>query len=109
MPTMIRNLLFAAAIAIGTVPVVGQVAQAQSFEIGGGGLSFGFGDDGVEIGDWDEDDSDYGIELEVADDDEDEDAGIELEWIWRRQLTPESKGPAALGDGVTKERRGRGL
>ena len=77
MPTMIRNLLFAAAIAIGTVPVVGQAAQAQSFEIGGAGFSVGFGDDDVEFGtdlysdDWD--DEETGIELEFDDEDDEDD------------------------------------
>jgi hypothetical protein len=83
MPTTIRNLLLAAAIAVGTVPVVGQAAQAGSFEIGGAGFSVGFGDDDVEFGtdlysdDWDDDE--VGIELEfgVDEDDEDDEDGDE--------------------------------
>jgi hypothetical protein len=78
MPTNLRNLLFAAAIAIGTVPVVGQAAHAQSFEIGGGGFSVGFGDDGVEFGadldsgDWDDDDAAIELEFDVEDDEDDD-------------------------------------
>jgi hypothetical protein len=79
MPTNLRNLLLAAAIAMTAVPVVGQVAQAQSFEIGGGGFSVGFGDDdGFEIGtdfssDWDDEDAGIELEFDIEEDDEEDD------------------------------------
>ena len=80
MPTTIRKVLFAAAIAVSTVPFMGAVAQAQSFEIGGAGFSVGFGDDdGFEIDtdlysdDWDDDEADIELEFDVDEDDEDDD------------------------------------
>jgi len=77
MPTTIRNFLFAAAIAVSTVPFMGPAAQA--FEIGGAGFSVGFGDDdGFEIDtdiysdDWDDDEAGIVLEFGVDEDDEDE-------------------------------------
>jgi hypothetical protein len=75
MSSVIRNLLLAGAVVVGTFSVMGQSAQASQFGFGGDGLSFELGDTGIEVdvedvvsGDWDDE---YGFDDDDDDDDDD--------------------------------------